>query len=420
MPELFTEPLLLQTDAPVRTLPHVPWMDIAGVRAVVWALGREHVRFVGGCVRDLLLGRTSLDVDMATDLPPTESLLRLTKVGIRVKPIGIEHGTVIAFTSTGQFEITTLRRDVETDGRHATVAFTDDWVEDAQRRDFTMNALSVDPDGNLFDPCGGLTDLEAGLVRFIGDPDQRIAEDALRLLRFFRFSAWYSRAGLDREGLAAAACNADKLEILSGERLSAELQRLLQAPDPTVAVEAMGRHNILQALTSLAIQPRPLRRLVALEQSHGMPPAPLTRLAAMLPGAETDYTVLAERLRFSKAETAKFKTLTRPLPDLGADAAGIRRALYSTGDRDRYRQLALLALADGEPGHLDQRLQIAADWPWPKFPVGGFDLVEIGVKPGPHIGQILRVVEDWWIRRDFAPDRAACLAAVQKSLDPTT
>ena len=412
------EPLLLEADGPVRTLASVPWMEIAGVRAVVWALGREHVRFVGGCVRDHLLGKTSLDIDIATDLPPAESLLRLRNGDIRVKPIGIEHGTVVAFTSTGQFEITTLRRDVETDGRHATVAFTDDWVEDAQRRDFTMNALSVDPDGRLFDPCGGLTDLEAGLVRFIGNPDQRIAEDVLRLLRFFRFSAWYSRGALDRAGVSAAARAAEKLQNLSGERLSAEIRRLLTAPDPTLAVEAMAQHQMLRALTSLPIQARPLRRLIALEHSHGLEPAPLTRLAAMLPGGAEDYAALADRLRFSKAETAKFHALARPLPPLGEEASDIRRALYRVGDREVYRHLVLLAIADGDSHPVAERLGIAADWPWPRFPIGGLDLLEIGVKAGPHVGQILRVVEDWWVRRDFAPDRADCLAAVRKSLEP--
>jgi poly(A) polymerase len=410
----------LQENTPVRTLSHVPWMDIAGVRAVVWALGREHVRFVGGCVRDLLLGRTSLDVDIATDLPPAESLLRLRKGDIKVKPIGFDHGSVVAFTSTGQFEITTLRRDIETDGRHATVAFTDDWTEDAQRRDFTMNSLSVDPDGHLFDPCGGLTDLEAGVVRFIGNPDQRISEDVLRLLRFFRFSAWYSRGGLDRLGLAAAARAADKLPILSGERVSSELRRLLGAPDPTAAVDAMAHHQVLRALTPVPIKPRPLHRLVALERSNGLTPAPVTRLAAMLPGSSADYAALADRLRFSKVESGKLQALARPLPSLGDDPAAIRRALYRVGDRDRYRQLVVLAIADGDTRPVAERLKTAADWPWPQFPIGGLDLIEIGVKPGPHIGEILKVVQDWWVRRDFGPDRADCLAAVRKSLEPET
>jgi len=404
-------------DMPVRSVSYVPWTDIPGVRAVVWALGRKHVRFVGGCVRDFLLGRPNLDVDMATPLAPEETMRRLQAAHIRVKPIGIEHGTVVALTSTGQFEITTLRRDVETDGRRATVAFTTDWVEDALRRDFTINAFSVDPDGKLYDPCGGLADLEAGIVRFIGDPDERIREDVLRLLRFFRFAAWYGRGPLHPQSLAAAARAAGQLDILSGERLSAELHRLLAAPDPGTAVEAMAANDILRSLTPLPIRPRPLAAYIALESSRGFEPRPVSRLAAMLPGPADAYAVLAERLRFSKAETRRLAALARPLPALGNDEAEARRHLYRTGDRERFRQCALLAAAEGDTGDLDLRLRVANEWPWPQLPVSGLDLIELGVKPGPHIGEILRLVEDWWVRRDFTPDRTACLAAVQKSLD---
>ncbi len=404
-------------DLPVRALSHIPWMDIPGVRAVVWALGRENVRFVGGCVRDFLLDQPNLDVDIATPLPPDETSARLRAAKVRVKPIGIEHGTVVALTSTGQFEITTLRRDVETDGRRATVAFTTDWVEDALRRDFTINAFSVDPDGNLYDPCGGLSDLESGIVRFIGDPDERIREDVLRLLRFFRFSAWYGRGRLHPASLAAAARAADRLDILSGERLSTELHRLLTASDPVPAVEAMAANDILRSLTPLTMRPRPLAAFVALEGSRGLSACPVARLAAMLPGSAEPYAALAERLRFSKDQARRLAALARPLPALGHDVGEIRRLLYKTGDRKLYRLRALLAAAEGDPGDLDLRLQVAAGWAWPKLPVGGLDLVELGVKPGPHIGEILRLVEDWWIRHDFQPDRAACLAAVQKSLD---
>lgn len=405
---------------PVRTLPSVPWMEIPGVRAVVWALGRNRVRFVGGCVRDHLIGRSSLDVDIATDHLPEESLKLLREARIRVEPIGIEHGTVVAITDSGQFQITTLRQDVETDGRHATVAFTNDWAQDAARRDFTINAMSVDPDGRLYDPVGGIDDLDLGCVRFIGDPKERIREDVLRILRFFRFTAWYGRAAPDTAGALACAQAADQIRNLSGERISAELRRLLAAPNPYQVALAMEEHGVLRALTSIELAPRGLSRLVAMEQAYNLEPSPLARLAVFLPGDAAAYEVLAERLRFSKVEHKRLVQLARPLPELGDEPESTRRALFQAKDREIFTLLTLVAAAEGDRIDMRLRLHEAASWAWPEMPVSGLDMIELGVPAGPKVGAILSHLEEWWIRRNFEPDRDACLEAVRQAYRQST
>jgi poly(A) polymerase len=405
---------------PARTVESVPWMEIPGVRAVVWALGRKNVRFVGGCVRDWLCGRPSADVDIATVHPPQETLRRLQQGCIRAKPIGIEHGTVTAITDTGTFEITTLRRDIETDGRHARVAFTDDWAEDAARRDFTINAISVTPDGELFDPAGGMEDLEAGRVRFIGQPAERIREDVLRILRFFRFTAWYGRAAPDAPGVAACAAAAGGLQILPGERISNELHRMLAAPNPYPVTQAMADHAILRAITPLTLAPKILARLVAMEQAYNLEPAPLCRLAVLLPGDADSYAVLAQRLRFSKAESNRLIRLARPLPELGDDEASIRQSLYRVRDREIYTYQTLVAAAEGDRIDMRRRLHEAATWAWPELPVNGLDMIEMGVPAGPTIGVVLNKLEAWWVRRNFEPDRAACLDAMREAFNRST
>jgi poly(A) polymerase len=402
---------------PSRTLARVPWMETPGVRAVVWALGRDKVRFIGGCVRDFLCERESLDVDIATSHPPHQTLLLLEAARVRAKPIGIGHGTVVAITDTGRFEITSLRRDVETDGRHATVAFTDDWAEDAARRDFTINAMSVNPDGQLFDPAGGIDDLINGRVRFIGEPKQRIAEDVLRALRFFRFSAWYGTAAPDQAGVAACAAAASQLHILSGERVSTELRRLFAAPNPYQAAQSMADCKMLKSITSLQLMPRALSRLVAVEQANNIEPSPLCRLALALPGSDSDYEKLSERLKFSKAERNRLLKLARPLPDLGNDPTTVRQALYRVKDREIYTLQALVAAAEGDGVDLRLRLHEAASWAWPSLPVNGLDLIALGMQPGPNVGAVLSRLDEWWMRQDFVPDRESCLKAVRAAYE---
>jgi poly(A) polymerase len=395
-------------------------MEVPGVRAVVWALGRGRVRFIGGCVRDHLAGRNNLDVDIATDHPPQESLQMLRDARIRVEPVGYEHGTVLAITDSGQFEVTSLREDVETDGRRAVVAHTKDWTKDAARRDFTINAMSVDPDGRLYDPAGGIDDLEQGRVRFIGDPNERIREDVLRILRFFRFTAWYGRAAPDAAGIAACAAAADLLHRLSGERISTEMRRLLAAPNPYQAALSMAEHRILRSLTALEPAPKMLSRLVAIEQSYNLEPSPLARLAVFLPGNEAGYEAFAERLRFSNAEKRRLIRLARPLPPLGDDPESMRQALYRSKDREIYTLQTLVAAAEGDRIDMRLRLHEAASWAWPSLPVSGLDMIELGVPAGPKIGAILAHLEEWWIRRNFQPDRNDCLEAVRQAYRKST
>ncbi|MEM7460917.1 MAG: CCA tRNA nucleotidyltransferase, partial [Pseudomonadota bacterium] len=262
------------------------WLKAAATRQVIDALEAEQpdcARFVGGCVRNTIMGRPVDDIDIATQLIPEITLAALERANIRAIPTGIEHGTVTAVIEGEPFEITSLRRDVETDGRRAVVAFTEDWTEDAQRRDFRLNALYAAPDGEIFDPVGGgYEDALAGQVIFIGDADQRLREDYLRILRFFRFNAWYG-AGIDADGLAACQRQRDGLAKIARERIWKELKKLLGAPRPRIAVEAMGESGVLDAVLSEHQGAAALHDLELTEQLTGVQPDPMLRLMALLP-----------------------------------------------------------------------------------------------------------------------------------------
>ena len=300
-------------------------MEAQATRAVMAALQAEGgvgaARYVGGCVRDTLLrlpaamappaaGDAVLDIDIATPLAPPRVIAALERAGLKAVPTGIAHGTVTAVSQGRPFEITTLRRDVQTNGRHAVVAFTDDWAQDAARRDFRLNALYAEPDGRLHDPIGGgIADALAGRVAFVGDAATRIAEDYLRILRFFRFQAWYGRGEPDAAGLAACAALADGLAGLSAERVAKELLKLLAAPDPLPALSAMVACGVLQRLPLQAEVER-LARLRALEDALGLPADPILRLAALSRG---DPLTLARRLRLSNADRDRLAAAAGPI-----------------------------------------------------------------------------------------------------------
>ena len=401
--------------APAARLPPPAWTREAPVRAVVAALRADGgaVRFVGGCVRDTLRGAPVGDIDLATPLAPEAVIARAAAAGLKPKtmPAGLAHGAVTVIAAHRGFEIATLRRDVATDGRRARVAFTGDWTADAARRDFTINAMSMDPDGGLYDPFGGRADLAAGRVRFVGAARRRIEEDYLRILRFYRFFAWLGRPPPDAE--AAAACRAltHGLERLSGERVSRETLRLLAAPDPLPALDLMAEAGAL-AWVAPALRAdwrRRLANLIALER--GGADAEL-RLAALLDGGGA---ALARRLRFSNARAGRLRALAPPAEDVyGLDARGARRALYRVGPA-RFRDLALLAWAGaGSAEGLDEALAVADDWEAPALPVRGRDAKALGVPPGPRVGALLREAEAWWEARDYRPGRAAVLARLRE------
>ena len=377
-------------------------MDEAPVPALLAALTRGGIaaRFVGGCVRDTVLGRPVKEIDIAVDKPPETVMRALEAADLRVVPTGLKHGTVTAIVKGRPFELTTLRRDVETDGRRAVVAFTDDWLEDAKRRDFTFNAMYADPDGTIWDPFDGRADLLAGRVRFIGDPDQRIAEDHLRILRFFRFYAWFGKPPLDSAGFDACRRNAGSLSSLSAERIAKELLRLLAAPAPADALEAMAEAGALDHWLPEYAGTARLKALIAREDT----PDPLRRLAAIV---SPPATAVAKRLKRSTQQSLRLQLMLEPAEP--GDLENRRAALYRLGTSlfiDR-------VLLEG-PDDWRAALALARNWTPPELPISGADALALGLKPGPQVGALLEAVERWWIAGDFSADRTACLAELKR------
>jgi poly(A) polymerase/tRNA nucleotidyltransferase (CCA-adding enzyme) len=362
-------------------------------------------RIAGGAVRDTLAGHPVADIDLATPRRPDQVIAALTEANIRAVPTGIDHGTVTAVSGGRGFEITTLRRDVRTDGRHAVVDFTDDWRADAARRDFTMNALSMTRDGAVFDYFGGIGDLRAGLVRFVGDPATRIAEDYLRILRFFRFHARYAAGPPDEAAVAAIRAGVPGLARLSAERVWSELTRILAAPDPRAAVALMAELGVLAAVIPEGADPARLAHLVA----AGAPADPVLRLAALLTG---DPAAFADRLRLSTAERDRLTALRdAPLAQPDADDAVLRRLL---ADNDPGLLLDRVWLDGGtEPEWAALRARLAS-MPRPVFPLEGRDVLALGLPPGPQVGALLRAVREWWAEGGCRADAAACRAELAR------
>ncbi|MET0269650.1 MAG: CCA tRNA nucleotidyltransferase [Sphingomonas sp.] len=381
-------------------LPHAAWRDRAGFADLLDALGARDglIRYVGGAVRDTLVGRPVSDVDCATVLPPDEVSARVTRAGLRAIPTGIAHGTVtVLLPDSTPIEVTTLRRDVSTDGRRATVAFTDDWREDAARRDFTINALSADPaDGALFDYFGGAADLAAGRVAFIGEPLQRIAEDHLRILRFFRFHARFGRGAPDAPALAACVARANDLMALSRERIADELLKLLGGADPAATLALMVGHGILRPVLPEidAAGVARLENAVAREAALGVDPAALRRLGALLPPDPMIVRGVAERLRLSKAARKRLADAAAP-----ADARADR--LPQLAYRIGVEAATDWAVTSGGAETIAPLLS----WARPRLALGGGDLIALGLAPGPAVAQALQAVERAWADAGF-PDEA--------------
>ncbi len=403
-----------------------PWITAPETVAVVEALAADgaEVRFVGGCVRNAVLQRPVEDIDIATPEPPERVIALLEKAGIKAVPTGIKHGTVTAFIGDAHVEITTLRIDVETDGRRAKVAFTDDWTTDAARRDFTINALSCTPGGDIYDPMGGLDDLGRGRVRFVGDAEKRIEEDVLRLLRFFRMYAVYGRPPPDTEALAACRALAPKLSGLSGERVREEMLRILMAPAAADTVVLMQGEGVLEHVLPEAGNVGRLRMLTWLETGaikvDSVTPDPLRRLAGLLDVDAAKAQSVAARLRLSNQETDRLVSMAaapyQVTPEM--DERSRRRALHRAG-ADVVRDLVLLAWA-GELAATPRRraertrawldtLAAADAWTPVEFPLKGRDVTALGVPAGPRVGALLGAVEAWWEDGDYRADRKACL-----------
>jgi len=398
---------------PPRIAPQ-PWMVEPATRAVVAALssGGVEARFVGGSVRDALLGRPIVDIDIATPAPPERIIELLEKSGIKVVPTGLAHGTVTAVVPPRHFEITTLRRDVETYGRRARVAFDADWAADAVRRDFTINAIFLAPDGTIHDPVGGFADLQARRVRFVGDPATRIIEDVLRLLRYYRFEARFGAGVGDPEARAACRAAAHLLPTLSGERVSQELVKLLETQDPIAALRMMQEDGVLAVVLPEARHIERLRQMIAIEPE----PDQLRRLAALVEVDGEGALALAARLRFPNTWRDRLHGLAPPWPaDPQEDARSQRRSLYRLG-AGRYRDIALLVASAGAmpQSRLAELLDLTRSWTPPVFPLAGRDVTALGIPPGERVGRLLAAVHDWWEEGDFAADRGQCLAYLRE------
>jgi poly(A) polymerase len=395
-------------------LPAAPWQNWTGMSQLLAALGagEGETRYVGGCVRDSLLGLEVSDVDLATRLPPDEVIERLRKAGIKPVPTGIDHGTVTAVLRDHTIEVTTLRRDVATDGRRATIAYTGDWEEDAARRDFTINALSVDPASlEIFDYFGGLPDLEERRVRFIGDPLTRIAEDHLRILRFFRFHARFGAGEPDRASLDACTARANDLMALSRERIADELLKLLALPDPTPTVALMIARGIFRPVLPEITSADGLRELVRREAAAGVPPEPARRLAALLPPDPDLAASLSARLRLSNRMIKRIVAAAEREPRVKEEPAILA---YRIGKDEAVDRLLLSDEAPEEAAVIVASLQ---DWNRPRLPIGGGDLIAMGLKPGPIVARTLQAVEREWAERGFALEESAVRELARRHVD---
>ena len=401
------------------------WLEAASLQRVFDALeALGTARVAGGAVRDGLLCRPVEDVDVATTLTPEQVMDVLGSAGIKTIPTGLDHGTITAVAGDAEadvYEVTTLRVDVETDGRRAKVAYTDDWRADAGRRDFTMNALYCDRDGVLFDPLGGYDDLAQKYVRFAGEAERRIEEDYLRILRFFRFNAVFGGGTFDAEGLRACEAGRSGLDGLSRERVHQELFKLLPAPGALATVKVMAEHHILEHILPGVLEIARFERTCAIEMELHRAPDALLRLAALAVRSRGDVAPLRDGLKLTNVETQQLEKLTsdRPVlsPDLGE--ASLRRALYALGEAT-YDDIAIYdwsASGAGVPDEAWQALvKLPETWSPPVFPLKGADLLKLGVAPGPGVGAILRDVENWWVAQGFPADETSLRARLETAI----
>ncbi len=413
-------------------LAHEAWFNDPALKRVFSLLNADggEGRVVGGAVRNSLMGLAVSDIDVATTLTPDVVIERAREAGIKAVPTGVEHGTVTLVIDRKPFEVTTLRADVETDGRRATVAFSTDWQTDAERRDLTINALYVGEDGEVVDLVGGLADIEKRNIRFIGDAATRIKEDYLRILRFFRFFAYYGSGRPDADGLRASAAARSKLATLSAERVWSEMRKLLSAEDPGRALLWM---RTVGALTEILPETEKwgidaIPALIATEKALGWTPDPLLRLAAIVPPDGKRLEAMAARLKLANAEAAVFKAWANAAPvNDEMSMAAFDRLLYRNGAEGIVTRLKLaLAVARGKAegdmaemarsARLNKLLDHAAAWVKPSFPVNGGDVMAAGIPSGRQVGETLAALEYQWVEENFASDRAILLARLSDRL----
>ncbi|KAB2847860.1 MAG: CCA tRNA nucleotidyltransferase, partial [Hyphomicrobiaceae bacterium] len=369
-----------------------------------------------------LIGLPVTDVDVATTATPEAVIAAVAKAGMKSVPTGVEHGTLTVIANHIPYEVTTLREDVETFGRLAKVRFGTDWLKDASRRDFTINAIYCGAEGSIFDPLGGAADAVARRIRFIGSARDRIAEDYLRILRFFRFYAQYGDGPLDPAELAECTAARDGLAQLSPERIATEMGKLLLAPGAEKAIWAMMGHGLLMPTLGAVPAPRRLARMIELERRFQIRPFRARRLAALCVQSEEDALRLADRLRLSNRERDELAACAGAarLPALGADDRTARRHLYNLGV-DAWQEAVLHAWSgDGweeNAGHWQRLLDLPVRAPVPDFPLQGRDIMVFGVPPGERIGQLLADAERHWVEQDFALDRNALLHFVKSRIE---
>ena len=407
-----------QSSEPAAKLRAAAWLKTPALQALMTALapGGE-TRVVGGAVRNTLLDLAVTDIDLATTALPEHVMQMAAQSGLSAHPTGLAHGTVTVMSGGVSFEVTTLRRDVETDGRRAVVAFTTDWAEDAQRRDFTINALYADAHGQLFDFAGGLADLAAGRLRFIGDANARIREDYLRILRFFRFAAQYGFSPLDKDGLDACRDLKSGIATLSGERIGSEMLKFVVAPRAEDVVPAMAQSGVLDVVMGGRSLPQVLQRLIAIEHDLNIRPDPATRLAALLP-ASASADDLSRRLRLSGEQAAELRAAAATSDtayDPKTPESAARVSLYRVGS-EAFARAARVAWArsgaDPQDALFRARATLSQHWSAPQLPLRGADIIALGVPPGPRVGRIMEAFEAWWIDHDFTPDIVAQKAAL--------
>jgi poly(A) polymerase len=396
----------------------------------ILAQGGEEARIAGGAVRNALIGQPVADIDVATTCVPEETIRRAVAAGFKTVPTGIEHGTVTVIAGGTPYEVTTLRADIETDGRRAKVSFGRDWKADAERRDFTINALYAEADGTVVDLVGGVADIEARRLRFIGDAEQRIREDYLRILRFFRFFAWYGEGRPDAEGLKACARLKDCIGQLSAERIWSELKKLLSASDPSRALLWMRQAGVLTSALSESEKwgIDAIHGLIKTEKDLAWAPDPLLRLEAIVPPDAARMKTLAERLKLSTGEADRLRhwALTAAVEPKTSESE-LAKKLYA-GDRHGFADRLRLSLASAraravedndalvQAGGFSRLLAFALRWEKPVFPVKGADLTALGATPGPKLGAILKNLEKEWISSGFALERDALLERAAKAL----